>query len=120
MKHTLITALAVALLAGCGDDNMDQQEAREQATEHTCDRAEACDLVGSGKTYTDRDDCEVKVSNAWNNQWSKAECDGQVSSADLDLCLGAIDVTLCNNFEVGVAALALVGQCQQQLVCSAE
>lgn len=119
MKHTLITVLALALLAGCGDGNLDQQDAREQAAEHTCDRAEACDLVGAGKTYTDRDDCEVKASNFWNNQWSKAECDGQVSSKDLDLCLGAIDVTLCDNFELGVG-LTVVGQCNQQRVCSAE
>ena len=116
MKRALTSLFTLALLAGCGGGNLDQQDAREQATEHTCDRAAKCGQVGAGKTYVDRDDCEVKVAAFWNSRWSKEACDGNVRRDDLDLCLGAIDVTLCGD---GLGeALTVTGQCKQDLVCA--
>ncbi|MBF5046225.1 hypothetical protein FGE12_27665 [Aggregicoccus sp. 17bor-14] len=116
MKRALTTLFTLSLLAGCGGGNLDQQDAREQATEHTCDRAEKCGQVGAGKTFVDRDDCEVKAEAFWNSRWPKEACDDHVKQDDLDLCLGAIDVTICGD---GLGEfLTVANQCKPELVCA--
>jgi hypothetical protein len=116
MKRALMTILTLSLLAGCGG-NLDQQEAREKATELSCDRAARCGNIGQGEQYADRDDCEVQFNGIWNNQWSKAACDGNIREDDLQVCLNAISNTLCNN-EVDEATTFFV-KCSQEQVCNA-
>jgi len=114
MKRTLMTALTLALLAGCGG-NLDQQDAREQATARSCDRAARCGAIGPGEEFVDRDDCEVEFNSLWNGQWSKQDCDGEIREEDLEVCLAAIDNTLCDN-DLDEANTFFI-KCAEERVC---
>ena len=115
MKRALTALVTLAFLAGCGSDPS-QEEARDQATEASCDRAERCNEIGEGRDFADRDDCEVKAAAFWNERWSKEVCDGNMRSEDLDRCLDAIEDTSCDNiFDVGNT---LENRCSRALVCA--
>jgi hypothetical protein len=117
MKRVLTTVLSLALLAGCGG-NLDQQEAREEAVEASCDRAERCGQIGDGEEFLDRDECEVEVAAFWNGLWPKDQCDGNIRSDDLERCVRAIEDTSCSN---GLDFLNTLGnRCSRELVCAGE
>ncbi len=94
MKRASLVALLA--LAGCGGP-LSQPAARDMATVHACDWFEKCGDIGSGKSYATRDSCDVGQRADWNNRWPLSKCDGKVVPSDLDVCLRAIDSTVCAN-----------------------
>ncbi len=113
MKPTVL-ALLTLLLAGCGGP-LSQQAARDAATAHACDWYQKCGEIASGKTYATRDACEVKERSDWDTRLPLAKCDGKVIPSDLDLCLKAIDSTLCGN--VLDVLNTLLNKCSAAQVC---
>ncbi len=111
-KPNLLGVLWV--LAGCGGP-LSQAAARDAAARHMCDWYQKCGEVGSGKTYATRDACDVKERSNWDSQFPLAKCDGKVIASDLDVCLKAIDSTVCGN---GLDLLNTVfNKCNQAQVC---
>jgi hypothetical protein len=109
--------LAAFSLAACGDSSTSQIDARDAATRHMCDRAQACGLVGPGLTYESRDDCEVKQRDYWQGQWPPSECDGHIDETQLNACLTNIDAIQCSDIGAGVLSVLLT--CGKGRVCSA-
>src|SRR5687767_7514769 len=87
---------AAGLAASCGGPYT-QAQARDMATDRSCDWYAKCGEIGAGKKYGDRDQCEVDVRSGWNDMWPVADCDKRIAPEDLDLCLKAIDITQCGN-----------------------
>ena len=89
--------LLLALLTlGCSG-TWSQTSARDAATAKTCDYYSKCAEIGSGKKYATRDACEVDVRSYWNNAWPLDECDNKIRNEDMDVCLKAIEITVCGN-----------------------
>lgn len=110
-----LAALAAAG-SGCGGDSTAQKPARDQAVTAVCDRLVACGAVGRGLTYESRDDCETRQRDYWQSTWPPADCDGRISSSNLDACLQTIDTAECNN---GLDILnVLANKCTKAKVCS--
>lgn len=113
------TLLAGALaLAGCSDNATSQMSARDQAAAHTCDRAQACGLIGAGLTYETRDDCDVKARGNLQTTWPPAECDGHIDDTQLAACLAGIDAVQCASAGTDVVLLFSLGACAKARVCS--
>ena len=109
-----IQLVLMLALAGCGGP-LSQPAARDLAVVHTCDWVAKCGEIGSGKTYATRDSCDVGQRSEWNNRWSLAKCDGKIQPSDLDVCLKAIDSTVCGN---GLDLLnTLFNKCSEAQVC---
>jgi hypothetical protein len=105
------------LLTTCGDGETTQMAARDAATKHGCDRAQACDLFGPGLTYENREDCDIKQRDHWQTQWPPSECDGHIDDTQLDACLTNIDAIQCSDIGAGVLSVLLT--CGKGRVCSA-
>ena len=107
--------LALGLATGCGS-NKSQAGARDAVTEASCDFYARCDQIGSGKTYENRDSCEVQVRASWDTAWPFEACDGKINNEQLDICLSAIGATECGN---GLdIANTLLNKCPQTKICS--
>jgi hypothetical protein len=121
MSTRFSTAAAIAalfFLATCEDNpSTSQTAARDEATQHMCDRAQACGLIGAGLTYQTRDDCVVRWQADWQNAWPPAQCDGHIDSTQLNACLTNIDAIQCSDLGAGLVAIALT--CGAARVCSA-
>jgi Family of unknown function (DUF6184) len=116
MRLTRIVLIATFVVAmSCGGNSTSQPAARDAATNASCDYYARCGQIGAGKTYETRDSCEVQVRSFWEGQWPAADCDGKIKSSALDICLGAISSTLCNN-GVDVLNTVLV-KCAKADVC---
>jgi hypothetical protein len=106
--------LFALVLAGCGGP-LSQPAARDLAASRSCEWFNKCGEVGSGKTYASMDSCVVEQRSDWNGYWPLAQCDGKILPADLDVCLKAIDSTICNN---GFDRLnTLFNKCSKTQVC---
>jgi hypothetical protein len=105
------------LLATCDDGEPTQTGARDAATQHGCDRAQACGLIGPGLTYENREDCEIKQRNNWQTQWPPAECDGHIDQTQLDACLTVIDAIQCA--DIGAGLVSVAATCGKARICSA-
>ena len=105
------------LLPTCGDGETTQMTARDAATKHSCDRAHACDLIGPGLTYENREDCEIKQRDKWQTQWPPSECDGHIDNTQLDACLTNIDAIQCS--DMGPGLLSVLLSCGKARICSA-
>ena len=104
--------LCTLVLAGCGTS---RDEARDQATDVSCDWYQACGEIGPGQKYEDRDACEIDVRAAWDDGWPASECDDQIDSEALDTCLSSIENTECGN---GLDILnTLLNKCARDEVC---
>jgi hypothetical protein len=102
-------AAAAALLAvggaafafgyGCGNVSNDLQDAIDQATNATCARYQACNLIGaaSGDSYPSLTVCQADWKAKFTNQWTEAECQGRIDQAMLGVCRSAIDGTSCTS-----------------------
>lgn len=114
-RSLLFTLFAAAMsLLGCG--NLSQAQARDQATTHACDWYQKCGDIGSGQKYENRDQCEVDVRSQFNNYWPPDQC-GSVKQDDLNVCLTAIDNTVCGN---GLDFFnTIFNKCSQSVVCAA-
>ena len=108
-------ACVAGLCAGCGSDSS-QAAARERTARASCERLTACGEVGPGKAYESRDACDVKMNSLWQDILPPDECDGRISSEQLDLCLQAIDVAECGN---ALDLLNIFGnKCAKSKLCS--
>lgn len=104
---------ALLVLVACGGDS--RQSARDTATEKTCDYYARCNEIGTGKTYTSRDNCIVKVQATFETAWPPDVCDGHVDQSALDLCYNAIDTAQCGS---GGDVLHVLDKCQRANVCT--
>lgn len=110
--------LAAVLGLACGGSSSDQMSARDQATKHVCDRAQACGLIAAGMTYTTRDDCEVRQRDFWQTAWPPAECDGHIADTQLTACLVNIDAIQCSSPGADFVSAAYLGPCTKARICS--
>ena len=113
---TLLLLVAVSLASiGC-NPIVSQPDARDMATDRSCDWAASCNSIGPGKTYETRDACEIALRNLWNGAWPASGCENKINANDLNACLNRIDTTSCNNI---LDVLGLVtGVCSQTTVCA--
>jgi hypothetical protein len=112
----VILALAVTMTAAACGSNTSQASARDKVTTASCDWQAMCGNIGSGKTYTSRDNCMTQLRAQWDTAWPAAECDGKIDLAQLDICLSAIHATECGN---GLDVLnTLANKCPKAKVCA--
>jgi Family of unknown function (DUF6184) len=104
MKNTYLFALGLiaGIVGGCDNTIADvtnsQPSAAKAAVDATCDRYEACDQIGAGKTYESREACDNQLRDFWNEQWPAARCEGKINGDALDVCTDRIASTDCNSF----------------------
>jgi hypothetical protein len=104
---------------GCGGvTNMapTRAAARDAATKATCDRYNACGLVGTGQTYTDYSACQIAWEANWDSAWPAADCEGRIDQAQYNVCLSRIQSTSCTNI---LDFLTTLGICGKANVCVA-
>ena len=107
--------LALGWTTGCGSDHS-QANARDAVTDASCDFYARCDQIGPGKTYENRDSCEVQVRARWDTAWPVETCDGKIDTEQLNICLNAIGATECGN---GLDVLnTLLNKCPQAKICA--
>lgn len=120
MNHGLWLVGALGLL-GCGDSTLagftgKQVDAVNVAADNTCDAYERCGEIGSGKEFTNRDECITDRKAFWNERWAMADCDGKINGDKLQFCLDAINSTSCGStfdqFET------VYSKCPKSDVCS--
>lgn len=112
MTKKIATLAALALLAGCG---VSRTDARDAATDRTCDYYDRCGRIGAGESYPDRDSCEVQWRSNWNNFWPDETCSDRIDPDSLDLCLKTIQSQSCSDtFDI----LDTYDKCKPELVCS--
>jgi hypothetical protein len=92
-----VTLTTLALLATGCFGNYTQADALEKVTPALCDWYEKCGEISEGKKYANVRACESEVRSQWNGLWPFNECDERIRPDDLDTCLGAIEVTSCDN-----------------------
>jgi len=110
-----VIAMALGLALGCGS-NHSQASARDAVTDASCDFYARCGEIGAGKTYENRDTCEVQVRASWDTAWPASVCDGKINTEQLDICLNAVGATECGN---GLdIANTLLNKCPQAKICS--
>jgi len=115
----IVALLGVGALLGtrgCGGVTDARVSARDQATKATCDRYNACGLIGTGQTYADYSTCQIAWESNWDSAWPAANCDGKISQSDLTVCLNRIASTSCTNV---IDFLSTLGTCDKTNVCSA-
>jgi uncharacterized protein DUF6184 len=110
----------IAMAAGvstCGGVTDSRETARDKATEATCDRYQACGLIGSaaGAAYVTYDSCKITWAANWEGAWPVATCTA-INQSGLNVCLSAIAATDCTNF---LDFLQTLGKCQDVDVCVA-
>jgi len=108
----------LALAAGvstCGGVTDSRESARNKAAKATCDRYQACGLIGTdaGDAYVTYDSCNVTWTANWEGAWPVATCTA-INQSGLNVCLSAIGATDCTNF---IDFLATLGKCQEVDVC---
>jgi len=108
----------MAMAAGvstCGGVTDSRESARDKATKATCDRYQACGLIGSAAddAYVTYDSCNVTWTANWEGAWPIATCTA-INQSGLNVCLSAIAATDCANF---IDFLATLGKCQAVDVC---
>src|SRR5436190_22467556 len=113
-----LVAVAVVSLGGfglgCGGGSPTQMSARDQTASAACDYAQRCTLIGTGLTYSSRDDCELKIKNYFETAWPPDQCT-MVSSNGLDACLTTIRIATCGS---GADFLNVVAnKCTKAAVC---
>jgi len=105
-----------ALLArGCGSVTDSRVEARNEATQHTCDQYQACGAIGPGLSYPDQASCTTAWQANWDTAWPAADCQGKIDQAQLHFCLSAIDGTSCTSL-LDIADTIYV-KCGKATVC---
>ena len=108
----------LALAAGvstCGGVTDSRESARNKAAKATCDRYQACGLIGSAAddAYVTYDSCNVTWTANWEGAWPVSTCTA-INQSGLNVCLSAIAATDCTNF---IDFLATLGKCQEVDVC---
>ena len=115
-----LTAAIAAGVSTCGGGvttAMDTREsARDKTTTATCDRYQACGLIGpdANDTYATYDSCMITWKANWEQSWPAASC-ATINQSGLSVCMSAIGATDCANF---LDFLATLGKCQAVDVCN--
>ena len=111
-----LAALAVGV-STCGGVTDSRETARDKATKATCDRYQACGLIGTdaGDAYVTYDSCSTVWKSNWEQAWPPATC-ASINQSMLNACLSAIGGTTCTSF---VDFLATLGKCQAMDICVA-
>ena len=115
----VIGMLGLMAMAGgvstCGGVTDSRETARDKATKATCDRYQACGLIGSAAddAYVTYDSCNVTWTANWEGAWPVASCTA-INQSGLNVCLSAIAATDCANV---LDFLATLGKCQEVDVC---
>ena len=112
----MLGVLAIAAgLSTCGGVTDSRESARNKAAKATCDRYQACGLIGSAAddAYVTYDSCNVTWTANWEGAWPVSTCTA-INQPGLNVCLSAIAATDCTNF---VDFLATLGKCQEVDVC---
>ena len=111
----LIGMLGLMVMAAgvstCGGVTDSRESARDKASKATCDRYQACGLIGSAAddTYVTYDSCKVTWTANWEGAWPVSTCTS-INQSGLNVCLSAIGATDCTNFN---DFLATLGKCQE-------
>jgi len=87
---------AGAAVSGCGSGSS-QADARDRATDASCNRFQMCGNIGAGQMYETLESCEVQVRGSWDKQWPPSQCEGKINESELEVCLAAIASTTCGN-----------------------
>lgn len=108
----------MAMAAGvstCGGVTDSRESARDKASKATCDRYQACGLIGADAddAYVTYDSCKVTWTANWEGAWPVSTCTA-INQSGLNVCLSAIGATDCANF---IDFLATLGKCQDVDVC---
>lgn len=126
---SLTTALgAFALLVGCSHDRDDEaaattltagaivrnDDAAMRLANARCDRELACENVGQGKDYADRDACMRHVGHDANATLRADKCPHGVSEANLERCLADTRHERCSN---PVDTIERVNACRRGKLC---
>ena len=84
---------------GCGSVTNDRDDALGKATTATCNRYQACGLIGDAPTasYATVGLCQADWNDKFNKQWTPAQCQGHIDEPMLTVCLNAISATSCTN-----------------------
>ena len=106
-----------AAASSCGGVTDSRVSARDKATKATCDRYQACGLIGTdaNDTYASYDSCSTVWRANWEQGWPAATCMA-INQSGLSVCLNAIAATDCASF---LDFLATLGKCQVEDVCVA-
>jgi hypothetical protein len=104
-----------ALACGGVAGNATRVEARDSATQATCDKYNMCGAIGVGKTYETIDSCKTIWQGNWENQWPIATCEGKINQPALNLCLSAIAGTVCTS--IADILTTLYVKCSAAMVC---
>jgi hypothetical protein len=101
LARVLLVAVAPVLGAlGCGGVKTSRADAREKATQRTCDRYDKCKAIGPGLMYENREACEIAWEAYWENAWPIADCEGRIDGDALNVCLSRINGTMCEVLDV--------------------
>ena len=114
---SVLAALTGALSCG-GVSTSDIQSARTKATTASCNYYQMCNEIGPSvgsngfDTYAD---CQTMVLSYWTGQWTDTACTARVDQSALNVCIDAINSTLCMN---GLDVLStLLAKCPVAKVC---
>lgn len=103
----------VITLVAC-DDSDNRQSGRDTAALKACDYYERCEGFASGKTYSSRENCTLKLQATFEEWWKPEECEGRIDQSSLDLCYAAIDTAECGS---GGDFLHALDKCQRANIC---
>jgi hypothetical protein len=117
-KTLAMLGLAVGLAtaaSACGGVTDSRESARDKATKATCDRYQACGLIGpdADDAYATYDSCSTVWKANWEQRWPVAMC-ASINQGGLGVCLNAIGATECTTF---VDFLATLAKCEVVDVC---
>ena len=79
-----------------------------------CERAQACNDIGAGKTFVSRDLCMQEVRGRIANDLTSYSCPHGVDSSAVDRCATAIDGESCGHSRDN---LAHVSDCKTDALC---
>ena len=118
-KLKLFPMLGLAVIAigvsTCGGVTDSRESARDKATKGTCDRYQACGLIGpnADDTYVTYDSCMTVWKANWEQWWPITTCTA-INQSGLNVCMNAIAATDCTS--IGDFLLTL-SKCQEVDVC---
>src|SRR3954447_1872689 len=112
-----LAAGLAAFASTCGGVTDSRETARDKATKATCDRYQACGLIGTdtGDAYVTYDSCTTIWKSNWEQAWPVATCTA-INQSMFNVCLNAIAATSCT---IVADFFATLGKCQAVDVCVA-
>ena len=78
-----------------------------------CDREAACDNVGTGRSFGDRDECVSQIGHDVVTNLSSEECPSGVAANSLATCIADVGSAPCGEEEEGVVP----SSCSRERVC---